>query len=66
MNVVSIKKLVIRDGQVVGAILLGDRQEVRAVNRMVNNAVDVSAYVEQLDEHEFDLLWLLDAATSVQ
>jgi nitrite reductase (NADH) large subunit len=49
------KKLVIREGRIVGTILLGDRSDVAAVNRLITQHVDVSDVVGQLLEPDFDL-----------
>lgn len=49
------KKLVIRQNRVVGAILLGDRRELAAVNQLVSRGVDVSGVAERLLEPDFDL-----------
>ena len=42
------KKLVIRDGHIVGAILLGDRDDVRAVNQLMSRGIDVGPYLDRL------------------
>lgn len=49
------KKLVVRDGRVVGAILLGDRTDLQAVNRLVSQEIDVSAVADQMLTPDFDL-----------
>jgi nitrite reductase (NADH) large subunit len=49
------KKVVIREGRVVGAILLGDRSDLQAVNRMVSQGIDVSAVADRMLEPEFGL-----------
>jgi nitrite reductase (NADH) large subunit len=49
------KKVVIRDGRVVGAILLGDRSDLQSVNRLVSAGIDVSAVASQMLEPGFDL-----------
>jgi nitrite reductase (NADH) large subunit len=53
------KKLVVRDGHVVGAILLGDRSDIRAVNQLIARQLDVSAHVEELLAPDFDLMSLV-------
>jgi nitrite reductase (NADH) large subunit len=58
------KKLVIRQGRVVGAILIGDRSDLRAVNQLIANGVDVSAYQGKLLSEGFDLLGLAQSAGS--
>ncbi|NLX35752.1 MAG: NAD(P)/FAD-dependent oxidoreductase [Chloroflexi bacterium] len=42
------EKLVIRDRRIVGAILLGDRSDVRAVNQLISRGVDVAPYIDRL------------------
>ena len=49
------KKLVIKDGKIVGAILLGDTKDVRAVGKLIKNTVDVSKYEDKLTDSKFDL-----------
>jgi len=44
------RKLVLREGRIVGAILLGDRSEFAAVSRLISQGVDVSAHGEKLLE----------------
>lgn len=41
-------KLVLRQGRLVGAILMGDRRRVRLFERLVKEKADVSAYAERL------------------
>lgn len=53
------KKLVIKDGKIVGAILLGDTKEVRTVTRLIKNNVDVSKYEDKLTDSKFDLKHIL-------
>ncbi|MCX7682186.1 MAG: FAD-dependent oxidoreductase [Anaerolineae bacterium] len=48
------RKLVLRDGQIVGAILLNDPGRVRPVSRLIEQGVDVSAYVDHLLDDDFD------------
>ncbi|MBC7234349.1 MAG: NAD(P)/FAD-dependent oxidoreductase [Chloroflexi bacterium] len=42
------KKLVLREGRVVGAILLGDNTDLRAVNMLIDRGIDVSTYQDKL------------------
>jgi nitrite reductase (NADH) large subunit len=46
-------KLVLREGRLVGAILLGERKRVRLFTKLIAEQVDVSAYAEKLLEREF-------------
>ena len=52
------KKAVLREGRIVGAIILGDRAEVRAINQLIAKGVDVSPYAEDLFRPGFDLMAL--------
>lgn len=47
-------KLVLREGRLVGAILLGERKRVRLFNRLIAGQADVSAYAERLLEPDFE------------
>ena len=49
------KKVVVREGRVVGAILLGDRSDLQAVNRLVSQGIDVSAIADRMLQPEFGL-----------
>ncbi len=49
------KKLVVKDGKIVGAILLGDTKDIRAVSKLIKNNVDVSKYEDKLTDSKFDL-----------
>lgn len=53
------RKLVLKDGRIVGAILLGDKARVGPVTQLINRSVDVSAHVERLLDDDFDLKSLL-------
>lgn len=53
------RKLVLKDGRIVGAILLGDKARVGPVTQLINQPVDVSAHVERLLDDDFDLKSLL-------
>lgn len=46
------KKAVLRQGRVVGAILLGDRADVRLMNQLIAQGVDISAQVDKLFRDE--------------
>lgn len=49
-------KCALRDGRIVGAILLNAPGRVRAFARLIKEGVDVSAYVDQLFDDDFSLL----------
>jgi len=49
------RKFVLRDGRIVGAILLNDKQRVRPVTQLIEQGVDVSAYGERLLDDDFAL-----------
>lgn len=49
------RKLVLREGRVVGAILLNDKPRVRPVTQLIDQKVDVSAYTDRLLDDDFDL-----------
>ncbi len=49
------RKLVLRDGRIVGAILLGDRQRVPAVTKLIKQGTDVSRYKDRLLDDDVDL-----------
>ena len=53
------RKIVLRDGRVVGAILLNDKERTQPLRRLIGRGVDVSAYTEQLLDDDFDLKSLL-------
>ena len=55
------KKLVIREGRVVGAILLGDREDVRPVNQLITKGVTVTPYVDKLLSDELSLADIVKA-----
>jgi nitrite reductase (NADH) large subunit len=52
------KKAVIRNGRVVGAILLGDRADAPAISQIIARGVDVSPHLDELFREGFDLLGL--------
>ena len=59
----SYKKVVVREGRVVGAIVMGDRSGVRSINQLIAHAIDVSAHVDDLLNEEFDLMGLVEEQT---
>jgi nitrite reductase (NADH) large subunit len=54
------RKLVLRGGSIVGAIMLGDKASVRPVTRLIEHGVDVSEHAGRLLEPDFDLQALLN------
>ena len=48
------RKFVLREGRIVGAILLNDKQRVRPITQLIEQGVDVSAYAERLLDDNFD------------
>ncbi len=48
------RKFVLREGRIVGAILLNDKQRVRPIAQLIEQGVDVSAYAERLLDDDFD------------
>jgi len=57
-------KLVLRDGKVVGAIMVGSRANLRAVNLLMSRGTDVSAHQDDLLKDGFDLLALAQQKTT--
>jgi nitrite reductase (NADH) large subunit len=55
------KKLVIREGRVVGAILLGDREDVRVVNQLISQGITVTPWVDKLLSDELSLADIVQA-----
>jgi nitrite reductase (NADH) large subunit len=53
------KKLVLKDGRLVGAILLGDRKDVVPISRLIQKGADVSRYAERLLDDDFNWKGLL-------
>ena len=49
------QKLVLQDGHIVGAILLGAKELVPSVSRLIKEGTDVSAFADRLLDGEFDL-----------
>jgi len=53
------RKLALRDGRIVGAILLNDRARASAARRLIAQGTDVSAYAGRLLDDGFDLKGLV-------
>jgi nitrite reductase (NADH) large subunit len=53
------KKLVLNDGRLVGAILLGDKKDVAFISRLIRSEADVSRYSERLLDDDFSWKELL-------
>jgi len=53
------RKVVLRDGRIVGAILLNDKERTQPLRQLIERGVDVSAYADQLLDDGFDLKSLL-------
>jgi len=53
------RKVVLRDGRIVGAILLNDKERTRPITRLVERRADVSAFTDRLLDDDFDLKSLL-------
>jgi nitrite reductase (NADH) large subunit len=53
------RKVVLRDGHIVGAILLNDRERTKPATQLVERGVDVSAFTDRLLDDDFDLKSLL-------
>jgi nitrite reductase (NADH) large subunit len=53
------RKFVLRDGRIVGAILLNDKERVRPISQLIEREVDVSASADRLLDDDFDLKSLL-------
>jgi len=49
------RRLTLRDGKIVGAILLGDTRNVQPLKQLIGEGRDVSAYVERLLDESLDL-----------
>jgi nitrite reductase (NADH) large subunit len=56
------RKFVLRDGRIVGAILLNDRKRVQPVTQLIERNVDVSDDAGRLLDDDFDLKSLLQTA----
>jgi len=55
------KKLVLKDGRLVGVILLGDKKDVAPISQLIQRGADVSRYTERLLDDDFDWKELLYA-----
>jgi nitrite reductase (NADH) large subunit len=53
------KKLVLKDGRLVGAILLGEKKDAALISRLIRAETDVSRHVESLLDDDFDWEGLL-------
>jgi nitrite reductase (NADH) large subunit len=53
------RKVVLRDGRIVGAILLNDTERTKPITQLVERGMDVSAYADRLLDDDFDLKSLL-------
>jgi nitrite reductase (NADH) large subunit len=49
------QKLVLQDGHIVGAILLGAKARVSAVSRLIKEGTDISLHADRLLDDDFDL-----------
>jgi nitrite reductase (NADH) large subunit len=49
------RKIVLRGGRIVGAILLNDRARTQPLRQLIERGVDVSAHADQLLNDDFDL-----------
>lgn len=49
------RKLVLKDGRITGAILMGDVRDARAIQQLIQNKTDVSAFTERLLAPDLDL-----------
>jgi nitrite reductase (NADH) large subunit len=49
------RRLTLRDGKIIGAILLGDTQNVRPLKQLIATGRDVSAYSDRLLDENLDL-----------
>jgi len=56
------RKFVLREGRIVGAILLNDKGRARPVTQLVEREVNVSAYADCLLDDDFDLKALVREA----
>jgi nitrite reductase (NADH) large subunit len=59
------RRLALHDGKVVGAILLGDTQNVRPLRQLITTGRDVSAYSDQLLDENLDLKALAQGQVTV-
>lgn len=58
------KKLVLSEGRVIGAILLGDRADIPAINQLIARRIDVSPYIDTLLDEGTDLMALVQSQTT--
>lgn len=49
------QKLVLHDGRIAGAILMGAKERVPAVTRLIKEGIDVSRHADRLLDDQFDL-----------
>jgi NAD(P)H-nitrite reductase large subunit len=49
------RRLTLRDDKIIGAILLGDTQNVRPLKQLIATGRDVSAYSDRLLDENLDL-----------
>ena len=49
------QKLVLHDGRIVGGILMGAKERVAVVSRLIKEGTDVSRYADRLLDEQFDL-----------
>jgi nitrite reductase (NADH) large subunit len=54
------EKLVLQDGRIVGAIVLGTRERVPAITGLIREEADVSIHRDRLLDDEFDLSTMID------
>lgn len=55
------RKFVLREGRIVGAILLNDKERTRPIIQLIEQGIDVSANTDHLLDDDFDLTSLLQA-----
>jgi nitrite reductase (NADH) large subunit len=48
------KKIVLEQGRIVGAIILGDRRSIASIRRLMDQEIDVTRYRDFLLEDDFD------------
>ena len=53
------RKFVLREGRIVGAILLNDKERTRPVAQLIERGVDVSAHADRLLDDDFDFKSML-------
>ncbi len=56
------RKIVLRNGRIVGAILLGDKKNVSPIARLIKAQTDVSTQASRLSERDFDFRTLFAPA----